>query len=125
VPGRAWAVGLTLLVILAGFGVALLGYRNLGPQNIDWEVVNSQIVDDNAAMKVTFTVTRKHPAQRIECLVRLRDRNGREVGKQVVPVPGSGSSTVTVNAVVPASAAPAVDEIAGCGSKVPNDLTTP
>jgi hypothetical protein len=123
--GRTWTALLTVSVVAAGFAVALLGYRNLGPHNIDWEVVNSQIVDNNRAMRITFTLTRKHPSEHVVCLIRVRDRSGHEVGRQVAGVPGSSSSTVTTTAVIATSGPPAVDELVGCGSKVPNDPATP
>jgi hypothetical protein len=122
-PRKVVVAILGALVVVAGLGIAYVGYVKFGPQNVDAEVVNSRIVD-NSAMAVTFTVTRKHPAEQVYCVLRVRDKDGRETGHQRVTVPGSSSGTVTVDTVIPSTAPPAVDELAGCGTKVPSDIDT-
>jgi hypothetical protein len=121
-PRKAVAAALGALVVLTGLGIAYVGYVKFGPQDVDAEVVNSRIVD-NSAIAVTFTVTRKHPGQPVYCVLRVRDKDGRLTGQRQVTVPGSSSGTVTVDTVVHSSAPPTVDELTGCGTTVPKDLS--
>lgn len=116
--GRWTAIGLGVIVVLAGVGIAYLGFRSYGPQDIDAEVVSSRIVDDST-MNITLTVTRKHPDQPVVCIIRARSRDGSESGRREVLVPASKDSSVTIDSVVRTSARPVVGELFGCGGSVP------
>ncbi|KZM71764.1 DUF4307 domain-containing protein [Nocardia terpenica] len=117
-PRRWVAYALGAVVVLLGLGVAYVGYRNFGPQDIEPDQLGYAIVDDST-LTVHFKVTRKHPDQAVVCFVRAMDADGSEVGRREVLIPPSPSGTVELNPTVRSTARPANGNIYGCSNKVP------
>ncbi|MBI1758428.1 MAG: DUF4307 domain-containing protein [Actinobacteria bacterium] len=96
-PSRRTMAVLGVLVVLAGLGVAYLGYRNLGSPTISGRVVSYRpLAPDRLAVR--FTVTRAHPDRAARCVLRGRAGNGVEVGLTEYPVPaGPQDTTLSVD----------------------------
>jgi hypothetical protein len=119
---RRWmVVGLTLLVLAVGVGVAMMGSQRLGTGKVKGELGGYQLVDDET-VQVTITVTRDDPARPVVCIVRARSIDGSETGRREVLVPPSTQTTVQVTTVVKASRPPVVGDVYGCGTDVPSYL---
>ncbi|MFF0491521.1 DUF4307 domain-containing protein [Nocardia sp. NPDC004068] len=122
---RRWVAGaLGAVVVLLGLGVAYLGYRQFGPQDIEPDQLGYQLVDDST-LTVHFKVTRKHPDRPVVCFVRAMDTDGAEVGRREVLIAPSDSGTVEITVPVRATARPANGNIYGCSGKVPEYLRAP
>ncbi|MDT7765195.1 MAG: hypothetical protein QOC63_4615 [Mycobacterium sp.] len=119
---RRWiVVGLTLLVLAVGFGVAMIGSQRLGTGKVKGELGGYRLVDDET-VQVTITVTRDDPARPVVCIVRARSIDGSETGRREVLVAPSTQKTVQVTTVVKASRPPVVGDVYGCGTDVPSYL---
>lgn len=121
---RRIATGLTLLIVAAGVGVALVGFQRLGGGDVDGELRGYQLIDDRT-VEVTIAVTRKDPARPAVCIVRGRSLDGSETGRREILVPPSDSATVQVTAIVKTSRPPVVGDVYGCGIDVPGYLRAP
>ncbi|NUS44123.1 MAG: DUF4307 domain-containing protein [Mycobacteriaceae bacterium] len=117
--GRPVAMALGALVVLAGLGVAWIGYRALGTKPIEGQTIATRLVDDKT-MSVTFTVTRKDPSQPVNCVVRVTGKHGATVGTTEVPVPGSDSATVKLDATVHGVEPPVAGELFSCEQTGPS-----
>ncbi|MCM6777079.1 DUF4307 domain-containing protein [Nocardia sp. CDC159] len=116
---RRWiAIALGAVVVLLGLGVAYLGYRQFGPQDIEPDQLGYAIVDDST-LDIRFKVTRKHPDQPVVCFVRAMDSDTAEVGRREVLIPPSPSGTVELTVRIRTTARPANGNIYGCSGKVP------
>ncbi|WP_405485724.1 DUF4307 domain-containing protein [Nocardia sp. NBC_00511] len=116
---RRWLpYALGLVVVLAGLGVAYLGYKTYGPQAIEPDRVGYTIVDDSNT-SVDFKVTRKNPGTPVVCFVRAMDGDTDEVGRREVLVPGSDSGTVLVTTTIKTSRRAGAGNVYGCSDKVP------
>ena len=118
---RRVAAGLTLLIVAAGVGVALLGFQRLGNGDVKGELRGYQLVDDST-VEVTIAVTRDDPSRPAVCIVRGRSLDGSETGRREILVPPSDQQTVQVTAVVKTSRPPGVGDVYGCGLDVPEYL---
>src|SRR5690606_36381015 len=75
----AWLLPLVaLVVLLAGAGVAYLGFQKYGPAEIEAEELGYTVVDDET-VRLRFKVTRTDPATPVVCFVRAIDRDTVEV----------------------------------------------
>ncbi|MFJ4652484.1 DUF4307 domain-containing protein [Nocardia sp. NPDC088792] len=116
---RRWLpYALGLVVILAGLGVAYVGYKNFGPQDIEPDRVGYDIIDDHT-MSVDFKVTRKDPGKPVVCWVRAMSGDTDEVGRREVLVPASTSGTVRINTTLRTTARAGAGNVYGCSDKVP------
>ncbi|MFC8048000.1 DUF4307 domain-containing protein [Nocardia sp. NPDC057353] len=122
-PGRrrALAVGLGLLVAVAGVGVGYLGYQKYGPKDVQAEQLGYVVVDDST-LDLRIKVTRDDPSQPVVCFVRAMGRDTAEVGRREVLVLPSASGTVEVATVIRSSARPASGSVYGCSTEVPGYL---
>ncbi|MGO4616233.1 DUF4307 domain-containing protein [Nocardia sp. 2YAB30] len=119
---RRWIpLVLGMLVVLAGLGVAYLGYQKYGPEDIDAEQLGYTVVDDST-MTIRLKVTRKDPAQPVVCFVRAMARDGSELGRREVLVEPSASGTVELTTIVRSSARPVSGSIYACSGQVPSYL---
>ncbi|MFD6389558.1 DUF4307 domain-containing protein [Nocardia sp. NPDC055029] len=119
---RAWLlVVLGVGVLVAGLGVAYLGFQKYGPKAIETEQLG-YVVDDDSTLTVRMKVTRDSPEQAVVCFVRAMDRDGAEVGRREVLVPGSDSTSVQVTTTVKSSARASAGDIYGCTEEVPGYL---
>lgn len=119
---RRWiAIGLTVLVLAMGVGIAVIASQRLGTGEVKGELGGYQLVDDET-VQVTITVTRDDPSRTVVCIVRARSIDGSETGRREVLVPPSSQKTVQVTTVVKASRPPVVGDVYGCGTDVPSYL---
>jgi len=119
---RRWiAIGLTVLVLAIGVGIAVIASQRLGTGEVKGELGGYQLVD-NETVQVTITVTRDDPSRPVVCIVRARSIDGSETGRREVLVPPSTQQTVQVTTVVKASRPPVVGDVYGCGTDVPSYL---
>jgi hypothetical protein len=119
---RRWiAIGLTLLALAIGVGIAVIASQRLGTGEVKGELGGYQLIDEET-VQVTITVTRDDPSRPVACIVRARSLDGSETGRREVLVPPSTQKTVQVTTVVKASRPPVVGDVYGCGTDVPSYL---
>ncbi|MEV6359542.1 DUF4307 domain-containing protein [Nocardia asteroides] len=119
---RLWVlVVLGIGVVVAGLGVAYLGFQKYGPKAIETEQLGYVVVDDST-LSVRMKVTRDTPQRDVVCFVRAMDRDGAEVGRREVLVPGSDSTSVQVTTTVKSSARASAGDIYGCTEQIPGYL---
>ena len=84
---RRWiAIGLTVLVLAIGVGIAVIASQRLGTGEVKGELGGYQLVDGET-VEVTITVTRDDPSRPVVCIVRARSIDGSETGRREVLVP--------------------------------------
>ncbi|HEX5496311.1 MAG TPA: DUF4307 domain-containing protein [Mycobacteriales bacterium] len=111
-PGPGWLPALLVaLVLLAGLGIALVAYRNLGGPGVSGTVTAFTTTADH--VDITFVVQRDKPDRRAVCLARARSASGIEVGSAEVAVPaGSGRARITYRLATSTRAV--TGEVTGC-----------
>jgi hypothetical protein len=115
------AVALGVLVLAAGVAVAIVGYQRLGTSDVSGSLAGYQVVDNETA-SVTISVTRSDPSRPVDCIVRVRAKDGSETGRREVLVGPSTQATVQVTTTVKSAQPPAMADIYGCGTDVPGYL---
>ncbi|OBG60519.1 MULTISPECIES: DUF4307 domain-containing protein [unclassified Mycobacterium] len=116
---RRWViVGLGALVVAAGLVIAVVGYHRLGTSAVTGTLAGYRLVDDQTA-SVTISVTRSDPSRPVDCIVRVRAKDGSETGRREVLVPPSEAATVQLTTTVKSSKPPVMADIYGCGTDVP------
>jgi Domain of unknown function (DUF4307) len=118
---RRVAIALTLLVLAAGLVIATIGYRRLGTSAVSGTLAGYRVIDDETA-SVTISVTRSDPSRPVDCIVRVRAKDGSETGRREVLVPPSTQGTVQVTTTLKSSKPPVMADIYGCGTNVPSYL---
>ena len=113
-----------VLVVAAGVAVAVVGYQRLGPATSPGTLAGYRVIDHQTA-SVTISVTRSDPSRPVDCIVRVRAKDGSETGRREVLVPPSEPATVQVTTIVKSSQPPAVADVYGCGTDVPGYLRAP
>jgi len=117
-------IALGLLVVAAGLVVAVIGYRRLGTSEVAGSLAGYRVIDHETA-SVTISVTRSDPSRPVDCIVRVRAKDGSETGRRELLVPPSDQATVQVTTTVKSSRPPAMADIYGCGTSVPGYLRSP
>jgi Domain of unknown function (DUF4307) len=118
---RSVAIVLTLLVLAAGIVIATIGYRRLGSSAVSGSLAGYQVIDNETA-SVTISVTRLDPSRPVDCIVRVRAKDGSETGRREVLVLPSPQGTVQVTTTLKSSKPPVMADIYGCGTNVPGYL---
>jgi len=121
---RRVVIALAVLVAAAGAVVAVVGYHRLGSSDVTGSLAGYQVIDNETA-SVTISVTRSDPSRPVDCIVRVRSKDGSETGRREVLVPSSGQETVQLTTTVKSSKPPAMADIYGCGPDVPGYLRSP
>ncbi|SPM31071.1 DUF4307 domain-containing protein [Mycobacterium terramassiliense] len=121
VSRRRVVIGLAVLVVAAGVAVAVVGYQRLGTGDVAGTLAGYQVVDNETA-SVTISVTRSDPSRPVDCIVRVKAKDGSETGRREVLVPPSEAATVQVTTTVKSSQPPVMADIYGCGTDVPGYL---
>ena len=85
---RRLVIGLAVLVVAAGVVVAVIGYQRLGTSDVAGSLAGYQVIDNETA-SVTISVTRSDPSRPVDCIVRVRAKDGSETGRREVLVPPS------------------------------------
>lgn len=117
-PRRWVIVALGALVVAAGLVIAVVGYHRLGTSPVSGTLAGYRLIDDQTA-SVTISVTRSDPSRPVDCIVRVRAKDGSETGRREVLVPPSESATVQLTTTVKSSKPPVMADIYGCGTDVP------
>jgi Domain of unknown function (DUF4307) len=121
VSRRRVAIGLAVLVVAAGVVVAVVGYQRLGTSDVTGSLAGYQVIDNETA-SVTISVTRSDPSRPVDCIVRVRAKDGGETGRREVLVAPSDQATVQVTTTVKSVRPPVMADIYGCGTDVPGYL---
>jgi len=121
---RRVAIALAVLVVAAGTAIAVIGYQRLGTSKVAGSLAGYQVIDDETA-SVTISVTRSDPSRPVDCIVRVRSKDGSETGSREVLVPPSDAATVQVTTTLKSSQPPVMADVYGCGTDVPGYLRSP
>ncbi|MUM15681.1 DUF4307 domain-containing protein [Mycobacterium sp. CBMA271] len=116
--GRWIAIGLTLLVVVAGVAIAAIGYSRLGPGDVKGELSAYKLLD-SSTVSVTASVERKDPSKAAVCILRARSFDGSETGRREVLVPPSSERSVPVTALVKTTRPAVAGDVYGCSLAVP------
>jgi hypothetical protein len=101
---------LTVVALLLGTLAAYLVFRN-SEQPIQDAERSHQVLNDHQDL-VTYEV-HKPASWTVTCVIRARDADGAEVGRQTVTVP-AGKSVVVAHFTLPTSAKAVTGEIVDC-----------
>jgi Domain of unknown function (DUF4307) len=123
-PSRRWFIALSVMVAAVGVALALIAYHRLGSSEVDGTLAGYRLID-NQTVSVTISVTRKDPSRPVDCIVRVRAKDGSETGRREVLVAPSTQTTVQVTTIVKSSKPAVVGDIYGCGTEVPAYLRAP
>ena len=123
-PSRRRAAALAVVVAAVGVVVALIGYQRLGRSDVNGTLAGYRLVDGQT-VSVTISVTRQDPSRPVDCIVRVRAKDGSETGRREVLVAPSTQATVQVTTIVKSSKPAVVGDIYGCGTDVPGYLRAP
>jgi hypothetical protein len=121
VSRRRVVIALAMLVVAVGLVVAVIGYQRLGTSDVAGSLAGYAVIDGETA-SVTISVTRSDPSRPVDCIVRVRAKDGSETGRREVLVPPSDQATVQVTTIVKSSQPPVMADIYGCGTAVPGYL---
>lgn len=121
---RRIAIGITLLIVVLGVVIAIIGFQRLGTNDVKGELSAYRLLDDRT-VEVTVGVTREDPSRPVVCIVRARSVDGSETGRREILVPPSSQVTVQVTALVKTTRPAAVGDVYGCGTDVPGYLVAP
>ncbi len=111
-------------VAVVGVVLTAIVYQRLGRSDVEGTLAGYQLID-NQTVSVTISVTRKDPSRPVDCIVRVRAKDGSETGRREVLVAPSAQTTVQVTAVLKSSKPAVVGDIYGCGTDVPSYLRAP
>ena len=117
-------VALAVLGVAAGAVVAVIGYQRLGRSDVQGTLAGYRLLDPQT-VSVTISVTRLDPARPVDCIVRVRAKDGSETGRREVLVPPASEPTVQVTTIVKSSQPPVMGDVYGCGTEVPGYLRAP
>ena len=112
---------LLAVVLLVGLAIAYIGYQRFAVADVEATALTFDLVDDST-VSITFSVARPDPQQDVVCIIRARSRDGSETGRRELLVPGSAEREVTVTSIVRTSQPPAVGDVYGCSTNVPEYL---
>ncbi|GBE64565.1 membrane protein [Mycobacterium sp. MFM001] len=118
---RRVVIVLGVLVVIAGVVIAVVGYQRLGRSDVEGTLAGYRLIDDET-VSVTISVTRSDPSRPVDCIVRVRAKDGSETGRREVLIPPSQAATVQVTAIVKSSKPPVMGDVYGCGTDVPGYL---
>ena len=112
---------LLALVLVVGLGIAFVGYQRFAVADVEATALTFDLVDDST-LSITFSVTRPDSERDVVCIVRASSRDGSETGRRELLVPGSSAREISVTSIVRTSQPPAVGDIYGCSTNVPEYL---
>jgi hypothetical protein len=117
-------VALAALGVVAGIVVAIVGYQRLGRNDVVGTLAGYRLIDPQT-VAVTISVRRSDPSRPVDCIVRVRAKDGSETGRREVLVPPAPDATVQVTTIVKSSKPPVMGDVYGCGADVPGYLRAP
>jgi hypothetical protein len=110
--------------VVAGIIIAVIGYQRLGRSDVEGTLAGYRLIDQET-VSVTISVTRSDPSRPVDCIVRVRAKDGSETGRREVLVPPASEATVQVTTIVKSSKPPVMGDVYGCGTDVPGYLRAP
>ena len=110
--------------VIAGVVIAVIGYQRLGRSDVHGTLAGYRLIDQET-VSVTISVTRSDPSRPVDCIVRVRAKDGSETGRREVLVPPTSEATVQVTTIVKSSQPPVMGDVYGCGADVPGYLRAP
>jgi hypothetical protein len=110
--------------VVAGIVVAVVGYQRLGRSDVEGTLAGYRLLDPET-VSVTISVTRSDPSRPVDCIVRVRAKDGSETGRREVLVAPASETTVQVTTIVKSSQPPVMGDVYGCGPDVPSYLRAP
>jgi hypothetical protein len=110
--------------IVAGTVIAVIGYQRLGRSDVEGKLAGYRLIDQET-VSVTISVTRSDPSRPVDCIVRVRAKDGSETGRREVLVPPASEATVQVTTIVKSAKPPVMGDVYGCGTDVPSYLRAP
>lgn len=119
---RNWFIALSVLVVAAGVGLAILGYSRFATPDVSGEATGYDLIDEST-VAVQLTVTRADPGSPVACVVRGRSIDGDETGRREILIPGGTQTQVGMRTEVTTSKPPVIGEVFGCTADVPAYLT--
>jgi Domain of unknown function (DUF4307) len=122
--GRRVIIPLAVMGVTAGAVVAVMGYLRLGRSDVEGTLAGYRLIDEQT-VSVTISVTRSDPSRPVDCIVRVRAKDGSETGRREVLVAPSTEATVQVTTIVKSSKPPVMGDVYGCGTDVPGYLRPP
>jgi hypothetical protein len=122
-PRRRIAV-LAVIAVAVGVAIAVVGYQRLGRSDVEGTLAGYRLIDSQT-VSVTISVTRTDPSRPVDCIVRVRAKDGSETGRREVLVPPATQATVQVTTIVKSSRPAVVGDVYGCGTDVPGYLRAP
>jgi hypothetical protein len=123
-PSRRRAAIAAAVVAVVGVVLAAIGYQRLGRSDVEGTLAGYRLIDAQT-VSVTISVKRKDPSRPVDCIVRVRARDGSETGRREVLVPPSAQETVQVTTVLKSSKPAVVGDVYGCGTDIPGYLRAP
>jgi hypothetical protein len=121
---RRVIIALAVLVVAAGIVIALIGYQRLVSSDVQGTLAGYRLIDDQT-VSVTISVTRSDPSRPVDCIVRVRAKDGSETGRREVLVPPAQTATVQVTTIVKSNKPAVMGDVYGCGTDVPAYLRAP
>src|ERR1700747_209068 len=121
VSRRRVVIGMSMLVVAVGLVVAVIGYQRLGTSDVAGSLAGYRVIDNETA-SVTISVTRSDPSRPVDCIVRVRAKDGSETGRAELLGPPPDQATVQVTPAVKSSKRPVMADVYGCGIDVPGYL---
>ncbi len=112
---RQWSM--LAVFVVAGVAIAILAYRNLGPDPISPQVTSYHVVDDHY-VTAKFTVDRDQPGRAADCILYALSGDGAEAGRIEVYVPPNETSAELTAGLRTDKRATTV-EFYGCSYQVP------
>ena len=119
---RRWFIGLSVLVVVAGVGLAALGYTKFADEEVKGEGTGYELLD-SSTVAVQFTLTRSDPSRPAACVVRGRSKDGSETGRREVLIGPGTDKQRGVRVEVKTSAPPVIGEVFGCTTDIPAYLS--
>ncbi|MFT4086897.1 MAG: DUF4307 domain-containing protein [Gordonia sp. (in: high G+C Gram-positive bacteria)] len=115
---RRWFLVLSVAVVVAGLGIAYAGYQKFADPDVSGQATGYDLVSNNT-VAVQYTVNRNDPSRAVACVVRARDKDGAEVGRREVLIPGDHLQQVQARTEVRTSAPAVIGEVFGCTANPP------
>lgn len=121
---RRVAIALAVVTVAVATVIAVIGYQRIVGGDVKGTLAAYRLIDDQT-VAVTISVTRSDPSRPVDCIVRVRAKDGSETGRREVLVGPSLQQTIQVTTTLKSSKPPAMGDIYGCGTDVPDYLRAP
>src|ERR1700678_2442415 len=80
-PSRRPVAALAVVAVAAGSAIAAVGYQRRGHSDVKGTLAGYRLIDSQT-VSVTISVTRTDPSRPVDCIVRVRAKDGSETGRR-------------------------------------------